>query len=101
MLELILVALAFFLGGLLPTLLLCHLTRNFLKLLRHLSLLGTATMWWLAWYEYTNGGWFSELAAFADFVAGALVLLGWGLALGIARMKRRNAKCQTEENSGS
>ena len=99
MLELILVALAFFLGGLLPTLLLCRLTRNRLKFLRFLPLLGVAVPWGLAWYDYTSGGFFGDLAAFGDFIAGVLVLLGWAVAFLIAFLKRRNAKCQKEESS--
>lgn len=98
MLELILLALAFLLGGLLVTLLLIRLTRSRPKVLRLLPLLGTASLWALAWYDYTNGGWFSELAAFADFIAGVLVLLGWGLAFGITAWKRRSSRCPKEES---
>lgn len=101
MLELILLALAFFLGSLLLTLLLLRLTRSHLKPLRLLPLLGTAALWVLAWYDYTSSGWFSDLAAFADFIAGVLVLLGWAAAFIIVFLKRRRAKCQNGENSGS
>ena len=101
MLELILLALAFFLGGFLITLPLLRLTRSRWKVLRFLPLLGTAALWVLAWYDYTSGGWFNDLAAFLDFIAGVLVLLGWAAARIIVFLKRRKAKCPNEENSGS
>lgn len=101
MLELILLILAVILGTLLVTLLLCRLTRNRFKLLRLLPLLGVAALWGLAWYDYTSGGFFSDLAAFVDFIAGALVLLGWAVAFIIVFLKRRKAKCQNGENSDS
>ena len=100
MLELVLLILAVILGTLLVTLLLCRLTRNRFKFLRSLPLLGVAALWAQAWYDYTSGGFFSDLAAFVDFIAGVLVLLGWAVAFIIAFLKRRNAKCQKEENSG-
>lgn len=99
MLELILLILAVILGTLLLTLLLCRLTRNRLKFLRGLPLVGVGTLWGLAWYDYTSGGFFGDLAAFVDFIAGALVLLGWILAFVIVFLKRRKAKCQNGENS--
>lgn len=101
MAELILLILAVILASCLVTLLLCLLTRNRLKFLRFLPLLGVGALWGLAWYDYTSGGFFGDLAAFVDFIAGALVLLGWAAAFLIVFLKRRKTKCQNEENSGS
>lgn len=101
MLELVLLILAVILGTLLVTLLLCRLTRNRFKPLRSLPLLGVAALWAQAWYDYTSGGFFGDLAAFVDFIASLLVLLGWAVALVLVFLKRRKRKCPKEENSGS
>ena len=102
MLELVLLILALFLGGLLVTLLLLRLTRNRFKPLRLLPFLPVGYLWICAWQEYSAPGFFSGLAAFFNFFAGALILLGWGLAFLIVFFtKRRKAKCQKEENSAS
>ena len=100
-LELILLALAFLVGSLLVTLLLLRLTRNCFKILRLLPLAGVVVLWVLAWQDYNSAGWFSGLAAFADFAAGLLVLLGWGLAFAVLYWKRRRTRCRNEEDSGS
>ena len=101
MLELLLLVLAVILGTLLVTLLLLRLTRNRFKLLRLLPLIPVGILWGLAWYDYTSGGFFGDLAAFVDFIAGLLVLLGWALAFAIVFIKRRKTKCQNENCSGS
>ena len=101
MLELIFLALALFLGGLLFTLPPLRLTRSRLKVLRFPPLMVTAAPCELAWYDHPSGGWFSDLAGLADFAAGLLVLLGWALAFLIVFRKRRKRKCQNGESSGS
>ncbi len=86
--ELLLLALAFFLGGLFVQLLLLHLTQNRMKWLRFLTLAAPAGMCVLAWQDYTSSGFFSELAAFVDVCVGLLILLGWAAAWGIFKLKK-------------
>lgn len=86
--ELILLALAFLLGGFAVQLLLLHLTRNRMKWLRFVSLAAPAGMFVLAWQDYTSSAFFSDLAAFVDACIGVLILLGWCAAWGIFKLKK-------------
>ena len=90
--ELILLALGFFLGGLLAELFLLHCTKTRMKWLRFLPLAAVAWLWVSAWqnYHYSHALFIglSELAALADAIAGGLVLLGWCAARGIYKQKR-------------
>ena len=89
--ELLLIALAFLLGGVGIELFLLRLTRSKWKWLRALPLLAVGGLWWLAWIDYNRPTFFiglNELAAFVDVAAGILILLGCGLAwLVFHRMK--------------
>lgn len=81
--ELILIALAFLLGGFSVELFLLHLTKSKWKWLRALPLLAVAGLWWLAWIDYNRPTFFiglNGLAAFVDVAASVLILLGCGLA---------------------
>lgn len=93
--ELILLALGFFLGGLLAELFLLHCTKTRMKWLRFLPLAAVAWLWGLAWTQSQDHSMFaglSGLAALAHAIAGGLVLLGWCAARGIDHLnqKRRN-----------
>lgn len=89
MMELILMALAFLLGGFGVELFFLHLAKS--KWLRALPLLAVAGLWWLAWIDYNRPTFFiglNGLAAFVDVAASILILLGCGLAwLVFHRMK--------------
>ena len=86
MMELILMALAFLLGGFGVELFFLHLTKS--KWLRALPLMAVAGLWWLAWIDPTLFIGLNELAAFVDVAASILILLGCGLAwLVFHRMK--------------
>ena len=90
--ELILLALAFLLGGFGVELLLLHVTSTKGKWLRALPLLAVAGLWILAWQDYHRPGMFiglREIVVFADIAAGFLVLAGWGLAWPVFRRWKR------------
>ena len=83
MLELILFALAFLLGGFGVELLLLRLTREKWKGLRLLPLLAVAGLCVYAWNVFRTPSMFGglgDLEGVAALIAAVLVLLGWGLA---------------------
>lgn len=86
--ELILLALAIFLGGLVVQLWLLHLTKTRMKWLRFLPLAAPAGMCILAWLDYNSSTFFNDLAAFLDICVGLLILLGWCAAWGIFKLKK-------------
>ena len=89
MMELILMALAFLLGGFGVELFFLHLTKS--KWLRALPLLAVAGLWLYSWYMFKQPSMFgnlSDLEGLAALIAGGLILLGCGLAwLVFHRMK--------------
>lgn len=89
MMELILMALAFLLGGFGVELFFLHLTKS--KWLRALPLLAVAGLWLYGWYMFKQPSMFgnlSDLEGLAALIAGGLILLGCGLAwLVFHRMK--------------
>ena len=91
MMELILMALAFLLGGFGVELFLLHLTKSTWKWLRALPLLAVAGLWLYGWYMFKQPSMFgnlSDLEGLAALIAGTLILLGCGLAwLVFHRMK--------------
>ena len=83
MLELILFALAFVLGGFGGELLLLRMTREKWKGLRLLPLLASAGLCVYAWDVFRTPSMFGgldDLAGVAAVIAAVLVLLGWTLA---------------------
>ena len=89
MMELILMALAFLLGGFGVELFFLHLTKS--KWLRALPLLAVAGLWLYGWYMFKQPSMFgnlSDLEGLAALIAGGLILLGCGLSwLVFHRMK--------------
>lgn len=89
MMELILMALAFLLGGFGVELFFLHLTKS--KWLRALPLLAVVGLWLYGWYMFKQPSMFgnlSDLEGLAALIAGTLILLGCGLAwLVFHRMK--------------
>lgn len=90
--ELILLALDFFLGGLLVELFLLHCSKTRMKWLRFLPLTAVAWLWVSAWQNYHHSHalfiGLNEFSALADIIAGLLILLGWGIAWGIYKRKK-------------
>ncbi len=87
--ELILIALAFLLGGFIVELFLLHLTKSTWKWLRALPLLAVAGLWLYGLYIFKQPSMFgnlSDLEGLAALIAGTLILLGCGLAYLIFRM---------------
>lgn len=89
--ELILFALAFLLGAFAVQLVLLRLTRKGWKWLRFVPLAAVAWFWLLAWNESQDTSMFgglSDLAALGHAIAGGLILLGWGAAWGIYKLRK-------------
>ena len=89
--ELILLALAFLLGGFLVELALLQCTKHKWKWLRFLPLAAVTWFWVLAWEESrvpSMFGGLGDLAALGHAIAGGLILLGWGIAWEIFRLRR-------------
>ena len=86
--NLLIFALAIFLGGMVIQLWLLHLTQTRIIWLRFLTLAASAGRFVLAWVDHNSSAFFHELAAFVDLCVGLLILLGWGIAWGIYKRNK-------------